>query len=123
MRRSILFFCLLGTAFAARNPQLESVHTVYLLPMGNSLDQYLATRLTQTGMFQVVTDPQKADAVFTDKIGQGFEDKMTELYPPPEVKTEDKKIKIKIKIKTWTLWESPASDLDPSPGVTGLCFW
>jgi hypothetical protein len=92
MRQWILFFCVLGTALAVKNPQLETVHTVYLLPMGNSLDQYLATRLTQAGPFQVVTDPQKADAIFTDKIGQGFEDKMTALFPPPEVedKEEDK---------------------------------
>ena len=40
---------------------------------------------------QVVTDPQKADAIFTDRIGEGFEQKMTELYPPPpEVVEKDK---------------------------------
>ena len=89
MRRLILFICGLGLALAASKPQLDSVHTVYLLPMGNSLDQYLATRLTQTGVFQVVTDPQKADAIFTDKIGEGFEQKMQELYPPPEAKASD----------------------------------
>ncbi len=74
----------LGTAFAEKNPQLDTVHNIYLLPMSSSLDQYLATRLTQSGLFQVVTDPQKADAIFTDKIGEAFEQKMTTLYPPPE---------------------------------------
>ena len=82
MRSILLMACALGLAFAAKNPQLEAIHTVYLLPMGNGLDQYLATRLTSTGMFQVVTDPQKADAVFTDKIGQVLEAKLNELYPP-----------------------------------------
>ncbi len=90
MHRLFLFFCVLGLAMAVKNPQLTAIHTVYFLPMGNSLDQYLATRLTQTGMFQVVTDPQRADAIFTDKIGQGFEDKMTQLYPPAEVSDEEK---------------------------------
>lgn len=89
MRVFVLLMCSLGIALAARNPGLDVIHTVYLLPMSNSLDQYLATRLTQTGLFQVVTDPAKADAIFTDKIGQGFEEKMNELYPPPEVKTPD----------------------------------
>jgi hypothetical protein len=89
MRRTILLLCALGTALAATNPQLNAVHTVYLLPMGGSLDQFLATRLTQTGLFQVVTDPQKADAIFTDRIGEGFEQKMQELFPPPEAKSDD----------------------------------
>jgi hypothetical protein len=91
MRRLILLVCALGLSLAANKPQLDAVHTVYLLPMGGSLDQYLATRLTQLGTFQVVTDPQKADAIFTDKIGEGFEQKMQELYPPPETKTDDEK--------------------------------
>ncbi len=99
MRRLILLFCALGVGFAGKNAQLDAVHTVYMLPMGNSLDQYLATRLTELGLLQVVTDPQKATAIFTDKIGEGFEQKMTELYPPPEVakSTDDDKDKEKEK--------------------------
>jgi hypothetical protein len=91
MRSILLMACALGLVFAAKNPQLDAIHTVYLLPMGNGLDQYLATRLTATGMFQVVTDPQKADAVFTDKIGQALEAKLDELYPPdvPKDETEE----------------------------------
>lgn len=85
----------MGLALAAANPQLGNVHTVYLLPMSGSLDQYLATRLTQLGVMQVVTDPQKADAVFTDRIGEGFEQKMTELYPPPPAPAEQDKNKDK----------------------------
>ena len=98
MRPLILVLCALGTVFAAKNPHLDAVHNIYLLPMGSSLDQYLATRLTQSGLFQVVTDPQKADAIFTDKIGEGFEQKMEALYPPPEklaAKDEDDKDKDK----------------------------
>jgi hypothetical protein len=76
----------IACAAAAGNPQLQEIHSVYFLPMGNSLDQYLAQRLIATGMFQVVTDPQKADAVFSDKIGEGLEDRLNELYPPPKEK-------------------------------------
>jgi hypothetical protein len=68
---------------AAVHPALPEVRTVYLLPMGNGLDQYMANRLTRTGRFEVVTDPAKADAVFTDRLGTAFEEKWKELYPPP----------------------------------------
>ena len=50
--------------------------------MANSMDQYLAQHLSQGGHFEVVTDPQRADAIFTDSIGEGFARKMDELYPP-----------------------------------------
>ncbi len=84
MRRSLtLAACTTLVALGAANPDLKQIRTVYLLPMSNNLDQYLANRLTQSGLLQVVTDPHKADAIFTDKIGQSFEEKMEELYPPP----------------------------------------
>ena len=47
------------------------------------MDQFLANRLTTMGVFQVVTDPQKADALITDRIGEAFQAKYDELYPPP----------------------------------------
>jgi hypothetical protein len=31
----------------------------------------------------VVTDPKKADAIVTDRLGESFESKLAELYPPP----------------------------------------
>jgi hypothetical protein len=63
--------------------ELSQVQVVYLLPMGSGLDQYLANRLTGEQVYQVVTDPRKADAVLTDQIGAGFEERLKELYPPP----------------------------------------
>ena len=72
----------------APKPGLQQIHNVYLLPMGSSLDQYLANRLTATGLFQVVTDPQKADALFTDQLGAGFEQKYEELYPSAKPETD-----------------------------------
>ena len=68
---------------AALNPDLKRVNTVYILPMGSGMDQFLANRLTTMGVFQVVTDPQKADALVTDRIGEAFQAKFDELYPPP----------------------------------------
>jgi hypothetical protein len=59
--------------------------------MSSGMDQYLANRLNTSGVFEVVTDPQKADAVFTDKIGQVLELRMNELYPTPEMLAAKKK--------------------------------
>ncbi len=94
-------FCSLAlfvaTASAAVNPQLKQVNKVYILSMAGGMDQYLANSLTVMGVFQVVSDPRKADAILTDRIGEPFEAKLKELYPPPppppkplETKKEDK---------------------------------
>jgi hypothetical protein len=56
--------------------------SVYLLPMSNGLDQYLANRLSASGLFQVVADPKKAQAVFTDRLGEEFEQRLNALFPP-----------------------------------------
>jgi hypothetical protein len=74
----------------ARSAGLDDIKSVYLLPMAGGLDQYLAIRLTTGAILQVVTDPQKADAVFTDSIGAGLEDKLAELYnEKPKEKEKD----------------------------------
>lgn len=73
-----------GSLSAAVNPQLRQVNTVYILSMNRGIDQFLANQLTTQGVFQVVTDPQKADAIITDRVGEGFESKLKELYAPPE---------------------------------------
>jgi len=62
--------------------------SVYLLPMSGGLDQYLANRLS--GVFRVVTDPKLADAIFTDQLGAGFEQKLGELFPPADATSSDK---------------------------------
>jgi len=77
MKRLFLILWLSGAALSAA--ELAAVHTVYLLPMGSSLDQYLANRLTSEHIFLVVTDPKLADAVFTDRIGTAFEEKLADL--------------------------------------------
>ncbi len=71
-------------AVCAGQAELVSIKNVYFLPMGSGFDQYLANQTTMQGVFQVVTDPAMADAVFTDQIGAKFEEQLAELYPPPE---------------------------------------
>ena len=73
--------------------QLKQVQSVYILPMGGGLDQYLATRMVEQHLLQVVTDPQRADAVLVDRIGEGLEEKLTELYPDEKKKAEMEKDK------------------------------
>jgi hypothetical protein len=79
-------------AFASVNPQLHEVKRVYILAMSASMDQYLANQLAKAGIFEVVTDPKKADAIITDRVGESFESKLDDLYPPPPPKkAEDTK--------------------------------
>jgi len=60
---------------------LSSVRSVYLMPMYRGLDQYLADRLTNEHVFQVVTDPKLADSIFTDRIGESFQLQLENLAP------------------------------------------
>jgi hypothetical protein len=82
MKRLVLLLsCCAALACGA---DLANVHTVYVLKMSKSMDQYLANRLTNEHVFQVVTDPKLADAVLTDRIGESFQAKLEELFPSPE---------------------------------------
>jgi hypothetical protein len=74
---------------------LAEVKSVYLFPMSNGFDQYLADRLTRDHIFQVVTDPKMADAVITDKLGLGFQAELLKARPdlappPPKKESSDK---------------------------------
>src|SRR5215469_13013420 len=79
-----LFVLLCGFGALAFGQDVANVRSVYLLPMARGMDQYLANWLTQDHVFRVVTDPKRADAVFTDRIGQSFEDKLADLIGSPE---------------------------------------
>lgn len=79
---------LMGLASAA---DVTSVSRIYIMSMAGGMDQYIALRLTTGNVMQVVTDPQKADVVMTDRIGSGFDERWNELYPPPPPpKSEEK---------------------------------
>jgi hypothetical protein len=76
----------LAALVASTLPAAEpgQIRAVYLLPMANGFDQYLAHQLTAQGVLPVVTDPELADAVLTDQIGPAFERRLKELFPPQE---------------------------------------
>lgn len=84
MKMFVLLAGVAATAASAASPELSGVKTVYMLPMSGGLDQYLAVALTNGGVFKVVTDPQKAEAVFTDHIGTSLEQSLHEIYQPAE---------------------------------------
>jgi hypothetical protein len=91
-------------------PELAEIKTVYLLPMSNSLDQFLAIRLTKGGVLQVVTDPKLADAILSEYIGAGLEQKLLALYGEKKVvEPADKDDKAK---------DQPASFGNPMAGGT-----
>ena len=59
--------------FAQPNVNLNQVQSVYIMPMSGGYHQHLANRLVRLGLFQVVADPQHADAILTDRLGEGLE--------------------------------------------------
>ncbi len=80
---------LLAMPLLAAAPELKQVHSVYVLPMTSSLDQYVIDRIVAKGQFTVVTDPLKADAIFTDRVGEALDTKLDDIL----VSKEDKKKK------------------------------
>ena len=87
MKSAALLLCVIvcGLAFVCSAAEPKSV---YFMPMANGLDQYLANRLTASGLFQVIVDPKKAQAIFTDKLGEAFEERLDTLFPPEQTKKE-----------------------------------
>jgi hypothetical protein len=91
MRMKQLLFLLSGFAGMAVAADLATVQNVYVLPMAKGFDQYLANRLFGGRLFQVVTDPKLADAVFTDRLGEAFQFQLETISPSPEAAEEEKK--------------------------------
>jgi len=82
MKRCLCLLPLAGGLACAAD--LAGVHSVYMLPMARGMDQYLANRLTSEHVFHVVTDPKLADAIFTDHIGEGFQEQLEDFSPTPK---------------------------------------
>jgi len=78
----MLLLCGSGALLCAAD--LDTARTVYVLSMSRGLDQYLANRLTNGHVLQVVTDPKLADVVLTDQIGERFQDKLETISPTPQ---------------------------------------
>ncbi len=125
---------LILASLAIAGAQLPAIHSVYLFPMANGMDQYLASLLSSSGTLQVVTDPAKADAVLTDRLGEPFERRMAEMYPaelpaPPPAKPEsksadkqDKQEKDKDKAAKDTQEEPAAASIPEAPPVPASSF-
>lgn len=64
--------------------RLGRVQKVYLWPMSDSLDQFLAEQVATESVFDVVVDPKRAQAILTDRISSKFLEGMEELFPTPE---------------------------------------
>jgi hypothetical protein len=60
---------------------MAAVHSVYVLPMSQGMDQFLANRLAGEHVFQVVSDPKLADAVLTDRIGAALNATLDGIAP------------------------------------------
>jgi hypothetical protein len=93
MKQLMLAAAVVAISVSVCAAAFDNVKTVYVLPMSNGLDQYLAAQLTSGAVLQVVTDPKRADAVLTDHVGDAFEQTLTDLYttkPPASDKSADK---------------------------------
>lgn len=88
-----------AATLSAATPELKQVKKVYFLQMTAGLDQYIAHQLTLGNVFEVVTNPKLADAIFSDRIGEGLEAKLMELYPPPKPPEDPKAADAKDKEK------------------------
>lgn len=89
-----LYVALLAAALGLSAADIGDAKTVYLLPMANGLDQFLAMRLTSGNVIQVVTDAKKADVILSDRIGAGLDQRLDDLYgnaPAASVASDDTK--------------------------------
>jgi hypothetical protein len=92
-RLLLLFSCSGALLFGATAP---AVHAVYVLPMAQGMDQFLANRLAAEHAFQVVSDLKLADAVLTDRIGAALNASLDQIAPlakPPAEAKDDKDAK------------------------------
>jgi hypothetical protein len=86
MKRLLVLLGCSGAILCAAD--LTGVRNVYVMPMSRGLDQYLAGRIASQGLFQVVTDPKLADAVLSDKVGEGLRAQLEAIFPTPKPETE-----------------------------------
>jgi hypothetical protein len=87
MKIAAFLLCVITCAAA----DLSQVRTVYVLPMAGGFDQHLANRIVSSGSFQVVADPKKADAIFTERLGEAFEARLNEILVNKDEKKDEKK--------------------------------
>lgn len=84
-------FFLLPMLAGAAEISVSNIHTVYVMQMAHGLDQYVANQLTRERVFEVIADPARADAIFTEQIGEALQVSLEKLHPtpkPPEPEAE-----------------------------------
>jgi hypothetical protein len=92
MKRLFLLLSCSGALLLGAN--LPAVRSVYVMPMSQGMDQFLANRLAGQHVFQVVSDPKLADAVLTDRIGPALNTSLEEIAPTAKpAAAEDKDAK------------------------------
>lgn len=69
----------------------SNVQNVFVMPMAGGLDQFLAHQITSAHAFTVVTDAKRADAIFTDRLGDALHTQLEKLYPEPKRASADAK--------------------------------
>lgn len=79
------------TAFGLNLPGQSMRRSVYVLPMANGLDQYLAQQLTSDHVLKVVADPKIADVVLTDRLGEAFEQQLAAIRATDQTKDDKDK--------------------------------
>jgi hypothetical protein len=89
MARFGAIYLLTFAGCAAAWSQMAAERTVYILPMAGGLDQYLAEQITRGHVMRVVADPKTADLVLTDRLGEGFEERMARIHPRTDEKAPD----------------------------------
>ncbi len=85
--------------------QAAPVANVYVMPMSGGFDQYLAGHLTKEHIMPVVADPKSAGIVLTDRLGEAFEARLTQIMPLPKPEADTDK--------------DSASDNAPHPAFQG----
>lgn len=88
MKRFLFLLSCCGVLAGAAD--LGAARTVYVLSMSRGIDQFLANRLTNEHVLQVVTDPKLADVVFTDHLGEGFQAQLESFAPLRADEQEEK---------------------------------
>ncbi len=83
MKSAVLLLCVMVLGAGLLRPAgFTAGQSIYLLPMSNGLDQYMANRISASGLFQVVVEPRKAQAIFTDRLGEEVEQRLDALFGP-----------------------------------------
>ena len=88
LRLVLSVFVAVCFSHAADLSQLRETGKVYLWPMSNAFDQYLAQQISAEGVFEIVVDPELAHAIMTEKIDNTFLEAMAELFPAPAQQSE-----------------------------------